>query len=50
VPRIVLDEFLRIKERVIKEATKNLSNVIKRVKDVVDRFEDPKKKQDSQNH
>jgi predicted CopG family antitoxin len=46
VPRIVLDEFLRNKERVIKEGTKSLSNVIKRAKVVVDKFGDPKKKQE----
>ena len=46
VPRIVLDEFIRNKERVIKEGTKSLSSVIKRAKDLVDKFGDQKKKQD----
>jgi len=46
VPRIVLDEFIRNKERVIKEGTKSLSSVIKRAKDVVDKFGDPKTKQE----
>ncbi len=46
VPRIVLDEFIRNKERVIKEGTKSLSSVIKRAKDVVDKFGDPKKKKE----
>lgn len=44
VPRIVIDEFARNKERIIKESNQSLSSVIKRVKDVVDKFGDPKKK------
>jgi mevalonate kinase len=44
VPRTVIDEFERNKERVIKESSQSLSNIIKRVKDVVDKFGDPKKK------
>jgi predicted nucleic acid-binding protein len=44
VPRIVADEFARNKERIIKESSQNLSSVFKRVKDVVDKYGDPKKK------
>lgn len=44
VPRTVIDEFVRNKERVIKESSQSLSSIIKRVKDVVDKFGDPKKK------
>src|ERR1035437_597764 len=45
VPRIVVDEFARNKEKIIKESNKSLSQVFKRVKDAVDKFGDPKKKQ-----
>jgi len=45
VPRIVIDEFARNKEKIIKESNRSLSQVFKRVKDVVDKFGDPKKKQ-----
>jgi PIN domain len=44
VPRIVADEFRRNKERIIKESSQSLSSVFKRVKNVVDKFGDPKKK------
>jgi hypothetical protein len=44
VPRLVADEFARNKEKIIKESSKSLSTVFKRVKDVVDKFGDPKKK------
>ncbi len=44
VPRIVVDEFARNKERIIKESSQSLSSVFKRVKYVVDKFGDPKKK------
>jgi hypothetical protein len=44
VPRIVLDEFARNKEKIIKESSQSLSSVFKRVKEAVDKFGDPKKK------
>lgn len=44
VPRIVIDEFARNKEKIIKESSQRLSIVIKRAKDVVAKFGDPKKK------
>jgi hypothetical protein len=44
VPRVVLDEFARNNEKVIKESCQSLSSVFKRVKEVVDKFGDPKKK------
>jgi hypothetical protein len=44
VPKIVSDEFDRNKERIIRESGQSLSSVFKRVKDVVDKFGDPKKK------
>jgi hypothetical protein len=44
VPRIVVQEFGRNKERIIKESSQSLSSVFKRVKNVVDKFGDPKKK------
>lgn len=45
VPQIVLDEFGRNKERVILEATKSLSSVFARVKDIVSEFGDPQDKE-----
>lgn len=44
VPRIVSEEFFRNKEKVIKENNQSLNSVLKRVKDVVDKFGDPKSK------
>ncbi len=40
VPRIVIDEFDRNKQRVAEESGKSLSGVIKRVKDAVNQFGD----------
>lgn len=45
VPRIVVVEFARNKERIIKECGQSLSGVFKRVKGVVDKFGDPETKQ-----
>lgn len=45
VPRTVLDEFERNKERIIKESGKRFSSYFKSVKEVVDKFGDPRKKQ-----
>src|SRR6185436_19188945 len=44
VPRTVLDEFARNKARIIKESSQSMSSVFKRVKDVVGKFGDPKRK------
>ena len=44
VPRIVLDEFDKNKEKIIKESSQSLSSVFKKVKEAVDKFGDPKKK------
>ncbi len=44
VPQTVIDEFARNKEKIIKESCQSLSSVFKKVKDVVDKFGDPKKK------
>lgn len=40
VPRQVVDEFARNRDRIIKENTQSLSSVFKRVKDTVSRFGD----------
>lgn len=42
IPRTVVTEFNRNKDRVAQETTKGLSSVFKRVKEVVDRFGDPR--------
>jgi len=44
LPRTVLDEFGRNKARVIEESRQSLSTTMKRVKDVVEKFGDPKRK------
>ncbi len=44
VPRTVLEEFRRNKERIIKEGGQSLSSLFKKVKGVVDQFGDPKSK------
>ncbi|HMK26924.1 MAG TPA: PIN domain-containing protein [Chitinophagaceae bacterium] len=44
VPRVVVQEFERNKEKIIKESSQSLSSVFKRVKNIVDKFGDPKKK------
>jgi hypothetical protein len=46
VPTIILDEFKNNKVRIIEESSRSLSSHFKRVKDAVDKFGDPKKKQD----
>jgi hypothetical protein len=45
VPRTVLDEFQRHKARIIEESGRSLSSVFKRVKEAVNKFGDPKKRQ-----
>lgn len=44
LPRIVVDEFARNKARIIEESSRSLSSTLKRVKDVVEKFGDPRKK------
>ncbi len=44
LPRTVVAEFARNKSRVIKETGKSLSSTLRRVKEVVDKFGDPKQK------
>lgn len=44
LPRIVVDEFARNKARIIEESSRSLSSTLKRVKDVVERFGDPRQK------
>ncbi|CAN5608124.1 hypothetical protein BH10BAC2_BH10BAC2_05360 [soil metagenome] len=36
--RIIIDEFETHKKRIIKESSQSLSSVIRRVKDVIDKF------------
>ena len=45
IPRIVFEEFERNKDRIIRESSQSLSGVFKRVKEIVDKFGDPGKKQ-----
>lgn len=44
LPRTVLDEFARNKARIVEESSQSLSSSLKRVKDVVDKFGDSKRK------
>ena len=44
LPRIVVDEFARNKARIIEESSRSLSSTLKRVKDVVEKFGDPRQK------
>ena len=44
LPRTVVSEFAHSKNRVIKESSKSLSSTLKRVKEAVDKFGDPKQK------
>jgi hypothetical protein len=44
VPRLVLDEFVRNKNKIIKESNQSLTSVFKRVREVVDKFGDTKSK------
>jgi PIN domain len=44
LPRTVLDEFARNKGRVIEESSRSLSGTMKRVKEAVEKFGDPRKK------
>lgn len=44
VPRLVTEEFARNKDRIIKESSQSISSIFKRVKDLVEKFADPKGK------
>ena len=44
LPRTVVDEFGRNKARVIEESCRSLSSTLKRVKEAVEKFGDPRKK------
>jgi PIN domain len=44
LPRTVVDEFARNKGRIIEESSRSLSSTLKRVKEAVDRFGDPRRK------
>jgi PIN domain len=44
LPRTVVDEFARNKARVIEESSRSLSSTLKRVKEAVEKFGDPRKK------
>lgn len=44
LPRIVVDEFARNKARVIEESSRSLSSTLKRVKEAVEKFGDPRQK------
>lgn len=44
MPHIVVDEFARNKARIIEESSRSLSSTLKRVKEAVEKFGDPRKK------
>lgn len=44
VPRTVVEEFNRNKARVVEESSRSLSSTLKRARDVVDKFGDPRRK------
>jgi PIN domain-containing protein len=44
LPGTVVDEFASNKERVIEESSRSLSSTLKRVKEAVEKFGDPRKK------
>lgn len=44
LPRTVVDEFARNKTRVIEESSRSLSSTLKRVKEAVEKFGDPRRK------
>lgn len=50
VPQTVVDEFARNRARIITDANRGLSTVIKRAKAAVDKFGDPKEKRRVLNH
>ncbi|MET3289278.1 UNVERIFIED_CONTAM: hypothetical protein ABID98_001848 [Brevibacillus sp. OAP136] len=44
LPRIIIDEFARNKDRVIEQSSRSISSTLKRVKEVVEKFGDPQQK------
>ena len=44
LPRVVVEEFARNRSRVIEESGRSLSSTVKRVKDAVEKFGDPRQK------
>jgi hypothetical protein len=44
LPRTVVDEFNRNKARVVEESSRSLSSTLKRAREVVDKFGDPRRK------
>jgi hypothetical protein len=44
LPRTIVDEFARHKARVVQESSRSLSSTLKRVKEAVDKFGDPRRK------
>ncbi len=44
LPRTAVDEFARNKARVIEDSSRSLSSTLKRAKQAVERFDDPRKK------
>jgi predicted nucleic acid-binding protein len=44
LPRIVINEIVRNKERVIEDGSRSLSSTLKRAKEAVEKFGDPRKK------
>ncbi len=44
LPRTVVDEFARNRQRIIEESRRSLSSTLKRVKEVVEKFGDPRRK------
>jgi hypothetical protein len=44
LPRTVVDEFARNKARVIEDSSRSLSSTLKRAKEAVEKFGDPRKK------
>lgn len=45
LPRVIIDEFARNKERIIEESMRSLSGTLKRVKEVIEKLGDPEQKQ-----
>ncbi|GIP30940.1 PIN domain-containing protein [Paenibacillus sp. J2TS4] len=44
LPRTIIDEFARNKDRVIEQSSRSISSTLKRVKEVVEKFGDPQQK------
>jgi hypothetical protein len=44
VPRVIVEEFARNRARVIDDSSRSLSTTLKRVKEAVDKFGDPRRK------